>query len=212
MEKGAPSHSLSHVIISIFSSLPTIFIPFSLLPRHHHQPVWVESLAQMFNLPSPPAAHCFASIHRSTTTLSPRSQSQSQCQFPLPFLSTPQPLALTPFRSHRTHRRHLPLRAFDSPSSSDPKTKQQEQDGAAINNQSVTISDEDYPSGEFQFEPITGWRSFLVKLKMLVAFPWERVRKGSVLTMKLRGQVHFTIFLISIFWSILCNGIGIEFS
>jgi protease-4 len=24
---------------------------------------------------------------------------------------------------------------------------------------------------------------------MLIAFPWERVRKGSVLTMKLRGQV-----------------------
>lgn len=53
----------------------------------------------------------------------------------------------------------------------------------------VRIADEDYPSGEFEFEPITGWRNFVVKVKMLIAYPWERVRKGSVLTMKLRGQI-----------------------
>lgn len=49
--------------------------------------------------------------------------------------------------------------------------------------------DEDYPSGEFQFEEFSWWRKFTVKLKMLVAFPWERVRKGAVLNMKLRGQI-----------------------
>ncbi|CBI15369.3 unnamed protein product, partial [Vitis vinifera] len=36
---------------------------------------------------------------------------------------------------------------------------------------------------------MSGWMSFVVKLRMLIAFPWERVRKGSVFTMKLRGQI-----------------------
>ncbi|XP_077221850.1 serine protease SPPA, chloroplastic-like [Tasmannia lanceolata] len=48
---------------------------------------------------------------------------------------------------------------------------------------------DDFPSGDFEFEEITGWKSFVVKLRMLFAFPWERVRKGSVLSMKLRGQI-----------------------
>lgn len=48
---------------------------------------------------------------------------------------------------------------------------------------------EEYPSGEFEFEKFSPWKNFTVKLRMLVAFPWERVRKGSVLTMKLRGQI-----------------------
>ncbi|XP_068637985.1 serine protease SPPA, chloroplastic [Aristolochia californica] len=48
---------------------------------------------------------------------------------------------------------------------------------------------EDYPSGEFEFEEVSGWRSFVVKFRMLLAFPWARIRKGSVLTMKLRGQI-----------------------
>ncbi|OIW15427.1 hypothetical protein TanjilG_12281 [Lupinus angustifolius] len=102
-----------------------------------------------------------------------------------------------PFQSQFSHTlpRHLSLRAFNSSSSSsfsDPKSKEEEnilgkgeEEENGINNK----SDEDYPSGEFEFEPITGWRNFLVKLKMLVALPWERVRKGSVLTMKLRGQI-----------------------
>ncbi|XXG55272.1 hypothetical protein AAC387_Pa03g2974 [Persea americana] len=47
----------------------------------------------------------------------------------------------------------------------------------------------EYPSGEFEFKEITGWKNFVVKLRMLFALPWERVRKGSVLSMKLRGQI-----------------------
>ncbi|CAA6659671.1 unnamed protein product [Spirodela intermedia] len=33
------------------------------------------------------------------------------------------------------------------------------------------------------------WRRFLVRLRMLFALPWERVRKGSVLSMKLKGTI-----------------------
>lgn len=49
--------------------------------------------------------------------------------------------------------------------------------------------EDEYPSGEFEYEKFSAWKIFTVKLRMLVAFPWERVRKGSVLTMKLRGQI-----------------------
>lgn len=53
--------------------------------------------------------------------------------------------------------------------------------------------EEKYPTGEFQFREYGLWESFLVKCRMLFALPWKRVRKGSVLTMKLRGQVHFIV-------------------
>lgn len=49
--------------------------------------------------------------------------------------------------------------------------------------------EDEYPSGEFEYEKFNAWKILTVKLRMLVAFPWERVRKGSVLTMKLRGQI-----------------------
>ncbi|XP_019189797.1 PREDICTED: serine protease SPPA, chloroplastic [Ipomoea nil] len=49
--------------------------------------------------------------------------------------------------------------------------------------------EDQYPTGEFVFEEYGAWKSFVVKLRLLFALPWQRVRKGSVLTMKLRGQV-----------------------
>lgn len=51
------------------------------------------------------------------------------------------------------------------------------------------VTSEEYPSGEFEYREFDGWKKFVVKLRMLIAYPWERVRKGSVLTMKLRGQI-----------------------
>lgn len=134
-------------------------------------------------LPNPPP---LTSIHRRNSLTisllsSPVFQFQRRFSFP-------------PTRT----RGNISLRAFEA--SYDSKTEEEEE-GGAINNQNVRIADEDYPSGEFEFEPITGWRNFLVKLKMLVAFPWERVRKGSVLTMKLRGEVFFYPLRLSLFSS-----------
>ncbi|KAJ1428125.1 Peptidase S49 [Sesbania bispinosa] len=128
----------------------------------------------------------FTSIHRRNTLSSSASglQIQFRHRFSLSFLSHPRSLTHTPFRSH-TRRGDISLRAFDS--SSDPKSEEEKE--GVVDNQNVRIADEDYPSGEFEFEPITGWRSLLVKFNMLLALPWERVRKGSVLTMKLRGQI-----------------------
>lgn len=142
-------------------------------------------------LPTPPLT-ISTSIHSSNTLLlSSASALQFQCRSSLPLFSRPH-YPLTIFHSH-VRTTDLSLRAFDSTSSdanSERVKIEEKEDG--VDDQSVRITDEDYPSGEFKFEPITGWRSFLVKLKMLVAFPWERVRKGSVLTMKLRGQVRFS--------------------
>ncbi|KAL4185606.1 hypothetical protein AMTRI_Chr10g231500 [Amborella trichopoda] len=52
-----------------------------------------------------------------------------------------------------------------------------------------SVKGDDYPTGEFEFEKFDGWKSFTVKLRMLIAWPWERVKKGSVLHMKIRGPI-----------------------
>ncbi|CAI8610172.1 unnamed protein product [Vicia faba] len=46
-----------------------------------------------------------------------------------------------------------------------------------------------YPTGDFNFEPVTGFNKFTVKLKTLIALPWERVQHGSILKIVLRGQI-----------------------
>lgn len=201
IEKGKWQADISHdveenrpcqLIVSHFTSRPSFFpfpsfqfICLTIFPSiSFHQYLVTTSIGHTHTtkmstllLSTPPY---LTTIHRRNTS------SSFQCRFSsLSF----------PTLSHTRSRRRgdiISLRAFDS-SSSDPKTTEEEKEGAAANgNQNVRIADEDYPSGEFEFEPITGWRSFLVKVKMLLAFPWERVRKGSVLTMKLRGQVSFS--------------------
>ncbi|RZC61064.1 hypothetical protein C5167_022830 [Papaver somniferum] len=102
-----------------------------------------------------------------------------------------------------SHRKDLIIRAFESSSSSSETTNEkvpkEEEDGkqedeekkkSETENGSVKgKNDDEYPSGEFEFKEITGWKSFVVKCRMLIAYPWQRVRKGSVLSMKLRGQI-----------------------
>jgi len=47
----------------------------------------------------------------------------------------------------------------------------------------------DYPTGDFNFEPITGFNKFLVKLKTILALPSEFVPHGSVLKIDLQGRI-----------------------
>ncbi|PON61657.1 ClpP/crotonase-like domain containing protein [Parasponia andersonii] len=163
--------------------------------------------------PPPPSSHLTAPIHRRalSTILSSASSSSSK-PLPVPFsLSRPSlslrrhyhPLGLEipPSSSLRQPSRNLSARAFDSSSetksAADEKEQRLEKDDGSkgngsevrVNSEGVRSSDAEYPSGELQFEKPGAWKTFVVKLKMLVAFPWERVRKGSVLTMKLRGQI-----------------------
>ncbi|PSR95743.1 Serine protease [Actinidia chinensis var. chinensis] len=147
----------------------------------------------------------FTSIHRRTNSvvtlfksfppipLPPSSLSPPACRFSIynPH-SLPNPL---------THR-NLSTRAFDSSSEtkSDEVSEKKEKDPNCAESQaefgrpegdngSVGGSWEEYPSGEFEFKEFGLWKNLAVKIRMLFAFPWERVRKGSVLTMKLRGQI-----------------------
>ncbi|XP_054791272.1 serine protease SPPA, chloroplastic-like [Prosopis cineraria] len=132
----------------------------------------------------------YSSVHRCTTFLATPFSASVASVSRLHFRS--RLCVSVSFQSHLKNpcpfqsRRDLSVCAFDS-SSSETKDEEEAVGKDEINN--VRTAGEDYPTGEFEFEPITGWRGFLVKLKMLVAFPWERVRKGSVLTMKLRGQI-----------------------
>ncbi|KAL4565859.1 hypothetical protein LXL04_029965 [Taraxacum kok-saghyz] len=53
-------------------------------------------------------------------------------------------------------------------------------------------SDSDCPTGEFEFKKAGAWKSFVVNLRLLTASSWQRVRKGSVLNIKLRGKSRFS--------------------
>ncbi|XP_024371733.1 serine protease SPPA, chloroplastic [Physcomitrium patens] len=46
-----------------------------------------------------------------------------------------------------------------------------------------------YPSGDMVYKKKEGWEEFVVKCRMLFTLPWQRVKKGSVLTIKLSGEI-----------------------
>ncbi|KAJ9568317.1 hypothetical protein OSB04_004283 [Centaurea solstitialis] len=48
--------------------------------------------------------------------------------------------------------------------------------------------DDKYPSGEFEFKKPGVFKRSVVKLRTLIAYPWQRVRTGSVFNIKLRGK------------------------
>ncbi|XP_074579705.1 serine protease SPPA, chloroplastic-like isoform X2 [Curcuma longa] len=47
----------------------------------------------------------------------------------------------------------------------------------------------DYPTGEFEMKELGWWKRLGVQLRLFFALPWERIEKGSVLKMQLRGKI-----------------------
>lgn len=103
-----------------------------------------------------------------------------------PLLVNPQLSYIGP-RLRSPCSRRFSARAFDdSPASSaemEKEKQEQRRDGVSRE------IDEDYPTGEMDYVNRNVWESLVVKFRMLFAFPWQRVRKGRVLTLTLRGQV-----------------------
>ncbi|XP_060204887.1 serine protease SPPA, chloroplastic isoform X2 [Lycium barbarum] len=133
-------------------------------------------------LSKPPSSSSSYPIH----TLSPISLHSNSFFFPL--YTTPNPC--------KNIHRNFSVSAFDTKnedvSSSSSSSSSKDEAGPEINGDDVAKSstkEDQYPSGEFEFQEYGAWKSLVVKFRMLFAFPWERVRKGSVLTMKLRGQI-----------------------
>lgn len=163
-----------------------------LLHSPHFTPIHRRSITSILSKPnvrippsfSPPqyTTHLYHHHHRQIITLS--GSRSVRRPFPSPI-----------------HSRNFSVRAFDS--SSETKTEEEKELEVEGKKESENGSvkkktdEEEYPSGEFEFKKIGGWNSFLVKLRMLIAFPWERVRKGSVLNMKLRGQVFLSFPCLS---------------
>ncbi|KAI7985250.1 hypothetical protein LOK49_LG14G00354 [Camellia lanceoleosa] len=133
----------------------------------------------------PRASHFTSLLHRS---FSKSPSPIKPCRF-----SNSQPHLQSLPNPHR--HRNLTIRAFVSSSETKKDEKEKEFKSSTASaksegeNGSARSSDEEYPSGEFEFKEFGEWKKFGVKLWMLVAFPWERIPNGTVLTMKLRGQV-----------------------
>ncbi|XP_049367620.1 serine protease SPPA, chloroplastic isoform X2 [Solanum verrucosum] len=130
-------------------------------------------------------------IH-SSPTVSPISLHSNPLFFSL--YTTPL-LTLRSVDNPSNNHRNFSVSAFDTKNddiSSSSKDDTKDEPVAEINGDDTAKSstkDDQYPTGEFEFEEYSAWKSLVVKFRMLFAFPWERVRKGSVLTMKLRGQI-----------------------
>ncbi|CAA2994836.1 serine protease SPPA, chloroplastic [Olea europaea subsp. europaea] len=114
-------------------------------------------------------------------------------QQPFSFLSPypkPQFLFKNIFNFRRISTRAFDIERNEVASDQDEKVEVGSQLGDSNDNGSIGgCNDDTYPSGEFVFREYDLWDSFAVKLKMVFALPWERVKKGSVLTMKIRGQI-----------------------
>ncbi|KAF3331460.1 Serine protease SPPA [Carex littledalei] len=80
------------------------------------------------------------------------------------------------------------VRAVESSSKEREEAKAEAGDGA-LGSVNASEASEEFPSGEFEMEEFGLWRQSLVKLRMLIAPPWQRVRQGSVLSMKLSGEI-----------------------
>ncbi|KAG5618408.1 hypothetical protein H5410_018232, partial [Solanum commersonii] len=130
-------------------------------------------------------------IH-SSPTVSPISLHSNPLFFSL--YTTPL-LTLRSVDNPSNNHRNFSVSAFDTKNddiSSSSKDETKDKPVAEINGDDTAKSstkDDQYPTGEFEFEEYGAWKSLVVKFRMLFAFPWERVRKGSVLTLKLRGQI-----------------------
>ncbi|KVH99307.1 Peptidase S49 [Cynara cardunculus var. scolymus] len=130
-------------------------------------------------------------VHISAAILT---KSRPQLHLSSPIFFPPHFTSVTYYCRPKLHR-SISVRAVDSSSdtkSDDVLSENQEDKSefkSEFDNNGSLRGDGDYPSGEFEFESPGAWKSFVVKLRMLIAYPWQRVRKGSVLEMKLRGQI-----------------------
>lgn len=55
--------------------------------------------------------------------------------------------------------------------------------------QNGAASKEEFPSGDLDFRTVGSWNMFVMRLKMLCTVPWQRIKKGSVLKLKLSGKI-----------------------
>ncbi|XP_073010408.1 serine protease SPPA, chloroplastic [Typha latifolia] len=130
--------------------------------------------------PPPLSLHALNQQGRKLSTLlllsSPSPKHQSFFSSRLLFSNSSSP---TPLRSP------FPIRALDSKAAEEGE--KEATDGAPP--PIPEDKDASFPTGEFEMEEFNWWRRFVVKARMLIAPPWERVKKGSVLSIKLRGQI-----------------------
>jgi protease-4 len=91
-------------------------------------------------------------------------------------------------------RRFGAIRSIDE-SKTEPVTDKKKEEQTSISTDSRVEGNgaaikEEYPSGELEYQERGGWDGFVTKCRMLIALPWQRVKKGSVLKLKLAGSVR----------------------
>ncbi|CAM6084639.1 unnamed protein product [Calypogeia fissa] len=84
------------------------------------------------------------------------------------------------------------VRALDEKAEQVAENKDVEQtstsNASAVEGNGATFIEE-YPSGDLEYQERGGWDGFVAKCRMLIAWPWQRVKKGSILKLKFAGSV-----------------------
>ncbi|XP_057767447.1 serine protease SPPA, chloroplastic isoform X2 [Salvia miltiorrhiza] len=116
-----------------------------------------------------------------------------KCQPSFSMLPSTRHLEKKPQLLHHRNRsfQRLPIRSLETESDgklSDGGREEAELAGDVSAGSSSHVDDE-YPTGEFVYRDNDLWKDLVVKSRMLIAWPWQRVKKGSVLTMKIRGEI-----------------------
>lgn len=101
----------------------------------------------------------------------------------------------------RSYKRGSSARAStstDAPSSTESPSEAVESrsdaNGAVAAEAPQELALKQYPSGEMVFENIEGFGRFMQSVRMFFAWPWQKFKKGSVLTMTLSGPVSPHVF------------------
>ncbi|KAL2610043.1 hypothetical protein R1flu_028616 [Riccia fluitans] len=104
-----------------------------------------------------------------------------------------QTISFSPYKADEQQSfRRLSARALDDTKAEEVKKTEEEAQSSTSSDAASTngsAAKEALPTGELQFKAPGGWEEFVTKCRMLIALPWQRVKKGSVLKLKLSGPI-----------------------
>ena len=137
---------------------------------------------------------CFLSFYSQSSLL----HTAQRLQFSL----IPNSSRLNSIGANYVHRRKYQIRASgaEGKDSTQIVNPNSEKNGAVPKNaedsgiENGAPTEEEYPSGVLQYKVKDGWDMFVMRLKLLITVPWQRVKKGSVLKLKLSGKASLNSY------------------
>ncbi|KAL3678445.1 hypothetical protein R1sor_021401 [Riccia sorocarpa] len=104
-----------------------------------------------------------------------------------------QTVSFSPYKAEKRQSfRRFGARALDDTKAEEAKQTEDGTQSSSSNDSASTngsATKEAFATGELQYQAPGLWNGFVTKCRMLIAPPWQRVKKGSVLKLKLSGSI-----------------------